>query len=46
VQADVVVSPGPLITARPLVLDLDGTVSRTNTLVESVLRLAARAPMW
>ena len=30
---------------RPLVLDLDGTVSRTDTLVEALLRLAARAPL-
>ena len=32
-------------TTRPLVLDLDGTVSRTDTLVEALLRLAAQAPL-
>lgn len=30
---------------RPLVFDLDGTVSRTDTLLESVLRLLAVAPL-
>jgi 4-hydroxybenzoate polyprenyltransferase/phosphoserine phosphatase len=30
---------------RPLVLDLDGTLLRTDTLVESVLRLAAGDPL-
>jgi 4-hydroxybenzoate polyprenyltransferase/phosphoserine phosphatase len=30
---------------RPLVLDLDGTLLRTDTLVESVLRLAAGTPL-
>jgi phosphoserine phosphatase len=30
---------------RPLILDLDGTLLRTDTLVEQVLRLAASAPI-
>ncbi len=44
-QIDVVESPREQATTRPLVLDLDGTVSRTDTLVESVLRLASHAPL-
>jgi 4-hydroxybenzoate polyprenyltransferase/phosphoserine phosphatase len=32
-------------TLRPLALDLDGTVLRTDSLVEAALRLAARAPL-
>lgn len=44
-QIDVIRSPGAQAAPRPLVLDLDGTVSRTDTLVESILRLAARAPL-
>jgi len=32
-------------TPRPLILDLDGTLSRTDTLVESLLRLAATHPL-
>ena len=43
-QIDVVHLPAAKTDTRPLVLDLDGTVSRTDTLVESILRLAARAP--
>jgi len=43
-QIEVVHSPGACAEKRPLVLDLDGTVSRTDTLVESILRLGARAP--
>jgi 4-hydroxybenzoate polyprenyltransferase/phosphoserine phosphatase len=31
--------------ARPLAVDLDGTVLRTDSLVETVLRLAARSPL-
>ena len=44
-QIDVVHPTADATAKRPLVLDLDGTVSRTDTLVESVLRLAARAPL-
>jgi 4-hydroxybenzoate polyprenyltransferase/phosphoserine phosphatase len=43
-HSDLVRSPAAQAAPRPLVLDLDGTVSRTDTLVESILRLAARAP--
>ena len=32
-------------TLRPLILDLDGTLCRTDTLVESLLRLAATDPL-
>jgi len=32
-------------TTRPLILDLDGTLCRTDTLVESLLRLAATHPL-
>ena len=31
--------------ARPLAIDLDGTLLRTDSLVEAMLRLAARAPL-
>jgi 4-hydroxybenzoate polyprenyltransferase/phosphoserine phosphatase len=33
------------VSARPLAIDLDGTVLRTDSLVEAVLRLAAQHPL-
>lgn len=33
------------ITASPLIVDLDGTLTPTDTLVESVVRLAKRSPV-
>ena len=44
-QIDVIQPLAAETAKRPLVLDLDGTVSRTDTLVESVLRLASHAPL-
>ncbi len=39
--------PDPVLTATPLplVLDLDGTLLRTDSLIEAVLRLAASRPL-
>lgn len=45
ITADILASPAATAGLRPLIVDLDGTLLKTDLLVESFLALLARDPL-
>jgi 4-hydroxybenzoate polyprenyltransferase/phosphoserine phosphatase len=44
-KSDMAPAPAPALSSLPLVLDLDGTLTPTDTLAESVIQLIKREPL-